>query len=74
MSKVRYVTNRIEIAEYGGSISQVEAIPIEWIKNVWLKKSENQGEIEFFPTPTFEVVMNWLIDDWEKENETNVEC
>ena len=49
----------------------VEAIPIEWIKNVWLEKPENQGPIEFFPPATFELIMNWLIEDWEKENETN---
>ena len=47
----------------------VNAIPIEWIKNVWLKNPDNQGEIDFFPPATFEVVMNWLIEDWEKENE-----
>ena len=45
-----------------------KAIPIEWIKNVWLKNPDNQGEIDFFPPATFEVVMNWLIEDWEKEN------
>lgn len=49
----------------------VKAIPIEWIKNVWLKNPNNQGTIEFFPQPTFEDVMGWLIEDWEKENETN---
>ena len=48
---------------------EVKAIPIEWIKNVWLKNPDNQGEIDFFPPATFEVVMNWLIEDWEKENE-----
>ena len=47
----------------------IKAIPIEWIKNVWLKRPENQGEIEFFPPVTFEVVMNWMIKEWEKENE-----
>ena len=46
------------------------AIPIEWIRNNWLKRNDNQGTIEFFPQPTFEVVMNWLIEDWEKENGT----
>ena len=45
------------------------AIPIEWIKNVWLKNPDNQGEIDFFPPATFEVVRNWLIEDWEKEND-----
>lgn len=56
----------------GWENARKKAIPIEWIKNVWLKNPENQGEIDFFPPATFEVVMNWLIEDWEKENESNV--
>ena len=45
----------------------VNAISINWIKNVWLKKLENKEKI-VFPL-IFEIVMNWLIPDWEKENE-----
>lgn len=51
---------------------EAKAIPIEWIKEVWLKREENIGDIETYcPTPTFAVVMNWLIKDWEAENEAN---
>lgn len=44
-------------------------IPIEWIKNVWLKDRNNSGVIEFWPQPTFEDVMSWLIKAWRRENE-----
>ena len=43
------------------------AVPVEWIRNNWLKRNDYQGTIEFFPQPTFEDVMNWLIEDWEAE-------
>ena len=56
----------------GWENARKKAIPIEWIKNVWLKNPDNQGEIDFFPPATFEVVMNWLIEDWEKENDKNI--
>ena len=74
---ITWVSHRAEKARLREFIKDIQdqptvkAIPIEWIKNVWLKNPDNQGEIDFFPPATFEVVMNWLIEDWEKENETN---
>lgn len=58
------VRGNIDSPEY-----EVKAIPIEWIKNVWLKESENQEKLGFSPSALFEAVVNWMIEDWEKENE-----
>ena len=67
MNGMEYILNKIDEAE------EVKAIPIEWIRNVWLK--QYQGVIEPYPllplSTTFEDVMDWLIEDWRNENETN---
>lgn len=52
LSKIRTLLNKQP---------QVEAIPIEWIKN-WMAKSENTYNRE----QVYE-----MLKEWEKENETN---
>ena len=41
----------------------VDAIPIEWMKN-WFNEKLKDGRMP----KNFEIIYDWLIYDWEKEN------
>lgn len=70
-----YMTDSIEqqkAEEARDEAPTVDAIPIDWIKK-WKEKAINgslcSGPLDLFDHYEYEVAINRLLKDWEKENE-----
>ena len=60
--------NTEEWIEWATENAKVKAIPIEWIKEQLQKEKYRTFLVDYIQWGD---CLRWLIDEWEKENETN---